>query len=136
MESVLYATNYLFDNHKSIGISETGLLVSIKSILNAFVNVSIDSTDNTSVSLPKLCRDIFQQLLPIKISDYNYSIPNWSRNLSKIFIDVASDELSLKDFKKYLFLHTKRLPKVHFHCFMIQLLQPQISFKNFLLLNL
>ena len=102
MESVLYATNYIFDNHKSLRVSETGLLVSIKSILNAFVNTSIASGDNTSISLPKLCRDIFQQLLPIKISDYNYSIPNWSRNLSKIFIDVASDE-SLKDFRNVLY---------------------------------
>ena len=27
MESVLYATNYIFDNHKSLRISETGLLI-------------------------------------------------------------------------------------------------------------
>ena len=91
-DSTIYAVNYLFDNHKSIGLSEINLLEAIKSILLAFVNASVDSNNNISVSLPNLSRDIFEQLLPIKVSDNGYSIPDWSRNLSKVFIDVASVE--------------------------------------------
>jgi len=100
-ESALYAINYIFQNHKSIGISEVNLLNTIKSILASFVDSGASRGSNLEESYPGLVVDVYELLLPLKISTNNYSIPNWSKNLSKIFIDVASSE-SVADIKSRL----------------------------------
>jgi hypothetical protein len=92
-DSVLYAVNYLFDNHKSIGIHENGLFKAINSILVAFVNASIENGSDIYETLPTMVTDTYNQLIPIKVANHNYSVPSWSRSLSKVFIDVASVEL-------------------------------------------
>lgn len=101
-DSVLYAVNYLFDNHKSIGIQENGLYSAISSILIAFVNASIENGSDIYETLPKMVTATYNQLIPIKVANHNYSVPSWSRNLSKVFIDVASVE-SLENKKSDLY---------------------------------
>ena len=65
-ESAIYAINYIFQNHKSIGISEVNLLNAIKSILTSFVDAGAGRGTNLEESYPGLVVDVYELLLPLK----------------------------------------------------------------------
>ena len=100
-DSAVYAINYILQSEKSFGSSEIDILEGIKSVLISFLIVSEDKGLNINNTYPTLVADIYEDLIPEKISAKGFSIPNWAKNLSKIFIesisesDIESDHNSL-----------------------------------------
>lgn len=100
-DSAVYAINYILQSEKSFGSSEIDILEGIKSVLISFLIVSEDKGLNINNTYPTLVADIYEDLIPEKISAKGFSIPNWAKTLSKIFIesisesDIESDHNSL-----------------------------------------
>jgi hypothetical protein len=100
-DSAVYATNYIWQSEKSFGSSEIDILEGIKSVLISFLIVSEDKGLNINNTYPTLVSGIYEDLVPEKVSAKGFSIPNWAKNLSKIFVesisesDIESDHNSL-----------------------------------------
>ena len=100
-EATSYAINYLYDHHDSIGIYGENLLGAIKSILVSFIEVAYSQGENINIIYPQLVGEIYQSLIPEKISSKKYSIPSWSKDLSKIFIEATFSD-SIEDINSEL----------------------------------
>ena len=90
-ESAQYAVDYIMQSEGSFGSSELNILEGIKSVLISFLEVSDERGLNLDTSYSELVRNIYEELLPEKVASKKFSVPNWSKNLSKIFVESISD---------------------------------------------
>ena len=90
-DSTIYAINYILQSEQAFGSSEVDILEGIKSVLISFLIVSEDKNLNLNDTYPTLVNGIYEDLIPEKVSTKGFSIPNWAKNLSKIFIESISE---------------------------------------------